>query len=45
MQSNEVCMHCRLGRLPVKLRRQWVHHFPHDGSLVVCVEAGVKPRS
>lgn len=37
------CIHCACGRQPVKMRRQWVHHFRGEGRIVVCTELGLKP--
>lgn len=41
--EDAACIHCACGRQPVKMRRQWVHYFRHEGRIVVCTDAGLKP--
>lgn len=39
------CPLCDVGHHPVKLRRQWVHHFAELGRIIICVAKNLKPRS
>jgi hypothetical protein len=45
MQTIEACIHCACGAQPVRLKRQWVHHFRDTGQIVVCTGVGLKPSS
>jgi hypothetical protein len=38
------CVHCAAGLEPVKMKRQWVHHFGGDGRIVVCADRNLKPE-
>jgi len=38
------CVHCAAGLEPVKMRRQWVHHFRGDGRIAVCADRNLKPE-
>ena len=38
------CVHCAAGLEPVKMKRQWVHHFPGDGRIAVCADRNLKPE-
>jgi hypothetical protein len=37
------CSHCAAGLEPVKMKRQWVHHFRGDGRIAVCTDRNLKP--
>ena len=39
------CILCFVGAERVKLKRQWVHHIPQLGKIIVCVEMQLKPVS
>jgi hypothetical protein len=39
------CIFCDLDLAPEKLKRQWVHHIPRLGRLVVCEVKNLKPQS
>jgi len=39
------CIHCQFGLDPVRLKRQWVHHFRDTGQIVVCEDKNLKPAS
>ena len=43
--SEVACVHCAAGLEPVKMKRQWVLHFPETGRIVVCEDATLKPLS
>jgi hypothetical protein len=38
------CVHCAAGLEPLKMKRQWVHHFRGDGRIVVCADRNLKPE-
>ena len=38
------CVHCAAGLEPVKMKRQWVHHFRGDGRIAVCTDRNLKPE-
>jgi hypothetical protein len=40
-----MCIFCDHGHQPIKLHRQWVHHFPRLGQLIVCPAMEPKPGS
>jgi hypothetical protein len=40
-----MCVHCQCGLQPVRLKRQWVHHFRDTGQVVVCEDKNLKPGS
>lgn len=37
------CEFCASGRSPTKLKRQWVHHSPATGRIIVCTAHNLKP--
>jgi hypothetical protein len=37
-------VHCVAGLEPVKMKRQWVHHFSGDGRITVCADRHLKPE-
>jgi len=39
------CEHCHCGHPPIKLKRQWVHHFKATGRVIVCTAHDLKPGS
>lgn len=39
------CSICASGGAPTKLKRQWVHHFPNTGRIIVCEAMTLKPGS
>lgn len=39
------CVFCDIGLKPVKMKRQWVHHIPSEGRIIVCEVAMLKPLS
>jgi hypothetical protein len=39
------CPLCKVGHQPVKLRRQWVHHFACLGRIIICHAKLLKPGS
>lgn len=39
------CVFCTIGDLPVKMKRQWIHHIAETGQIFVCHDATLKPRS
>lgn len=39
------CIFCDLDLPPEKMKRQWVHHFPHEGRIIVCEVKNLKPGS
>ena len=39
------CVFCAIGDLPVKMKRQWIHHVPETGHIIVCETKRLKPRS
>jgi hypothetical protein len=39
------CPLCDVGHRPDKMRRQWIHHFPQIGRLIVCEAMALKPQS
>jgi hypothetical protein len=41
----EKCSLCAVGDKLFKMKRQYVHHIPATGQIVVCVEATLKPQS
>jgi hypothetical protein len=43
--SEVACVHCAAGLEPVKMKRQWVHHFQETGRIVVREDATLKPLS
>ena len=47
MKTNETaaCPRCAAGDKPIKMKRQHVHYVREQGRIVVCDEAGLKPRS
>jgi len=40
-----MCVHCETGHVPTKLKRQWVHHWPNTGLIIVCTAHDLKPGS
>ena len=41
----ETCDPCAGGHPPIKLKRQWVHHFKSTGRVIVCTAHDLKPGS
>ena len=39
------CVLCSVGAELTKLKRQWVHHIPQLGKIIVCQEMQLKPAS
>lgn len=39
------CIFCDLDLPPEKMKRQWIHHIPSQGRIVVCDVKNLKPRS
>ena len=39
------CVFCDLDFKPVKMKRQWIHHDPKTGKLIVCTAHDLKPGS
>lgn len=39
------CDQCADGHPPIKLKRQWVHHFKATGRVIVCAAHDLKPGS
>ena len=39
------CIFCTYGHELLKMKRQWVHHFPDTGRIIVCEEKALKPGS
>jgi hypothetical protein len=37
------CIFCDLNLEPVKMKRQWVHHIPERGCIIVCEFKQLKP--
>jgi len=37
------CIFCDLDLPPVKMKRQWIHHIPSLGRIVVCETRTLKP--
>lgn len=37
-----MCIFCTLGLKPTKMKRQYVHHIPREGRIVVCMDSGIK---
>jgi hypothetical protein len=44
MMPAAACVHCVAGLKPVKMKRQWVHHFSGDGRITVCADRHLKPE-
>lgn len=44
MQTNDACVHCAHGLVPVKMKRQWAHYFRSEGRLEVCPDKNRKPE-
>lgn len=42
-QPAQWCVHCGHGYAPTKLKRQWVHHEPATGRIIVCTAHDLKP--
>jgi hypothetical protein len=42
-EAEKMCSHCDLGLAPTKLKRQWVHHSPATGRIIVCTAHDLKP--
>ena len=43
--QRHVCAFCAIGDQPVKMKRQWIHHVPETGHIIVCDAMRLKPRS
>lgn len=39
------CVFCDLDFVPVKMKRQWIHHSPRSGSIAICLAKSLKPGS
>ncbi len=39
------CILCAVGDQPVKMKRQWVHHFPTFGRIIICEAMAIKPST
>ena len=45
MRENEKCPLCAVGDIPFKMKRQYVHHIPTTGRIIVCEDATLKPSA
>jgi hypothetical protein len=43
MPETAACLQCATGLEPVKMKRQWVHHFRGDGRIAVSADRNLKP--
>jgi hypothetical protein len=43
--SSSGCVFCDIGLKPDRMKRQWVHHIPREGRIVVCQVVGLKRSS
>lgn len=43
--QNEICPHCAAGHQATKMKRNWIHHDPKTGRLIVCVAHELKPSA
>ena len=39
------CVFCDLDLPPEKMKRQWIHHIPSEGRIIVCEVKNLKPLS
>ena len=39
------CVFCDLNIRPTKMKRQWIHHIPSEGRIVVCKVFGVRSNT
>jgi C4-type Zn-finger protein len=44
-EANMKCPLCAVGDKPFKMKRQFVHHIPATGQIVVCTDATLKPSA